>query len=41
MTQEHAEAVVITGLISKVFMKQWLKRRKILGFCETLLAELW
>ena len=52
MSQEQAAAAVISGLTSKknkagkktqkrkVGMKPWLKRRKNLGFYDTLLAEL-
>ena len=52
MSQEQTSPAVIVTLISdknksrkkrqkrKVGMKPWLKRRKNLGFYETLLAEL-
>ena len=53
MIQEQAAAAVIIALISeknksrkkrqkrRVCVKPWIKRRKNLGFYETLLAELW
>ena len=53
ISQEQAAAVVIIALISeknksrekrkkrKVGLEPWLKRRKNLGFYETLLPELW